>query len=79
MCALHCAQLLHTILHRTGLIIFPLILQDNHPCSDDVYLRQAGCPFSAFTLLFRQQEGHLACYKPASILLNKSLVPNLDQ
>ena len=27
MCALHCAQLLHTILHRTHLIIFPLTLQ----------------------------------------------------
>jgi len=24
---LHCAQLLHTILHRTDLIIFPLTLQ----------------------------------------------------
>jgi len=27
MCALHCAQLLHTILHRTDVIIFPLTLQ----------------------------------------------------
>ena len=27
MCALHCAQLLHTILHRTDLIIFPLAFQ----------------------------------------------------
>jgi len=27
MCALHCTQLLHTILHRTDLIIFPLTLQ----------------------------------------------------
>ena len=27
MCALHCAQLLHTILHRTDLILFPLTLQ----------------------------------------------------
>jgi len=27
VCALQCAQLLHTILHRTGLIIFPLTLQ----------------------------------------------------
>ena len=27
MCALHCAQLLHTILHKTDLIIFPLTLQ----------------------------------------------------
>ena len=27
MCALHCAQLLHTILHRTDLIISPLTLQ----------------------------------------------------
>jgi len=27
VCALHCAQLLHTILHRTDLIIFPLTLQ----------------------------------------------------
>jgi len=27
VCALQCAQLLHTILHRTDLIIFPLILQ----------------------------------------------------
>jgi len=26
-CALHCAQLLHTVLHRTDLIIFPLTLQ----------------------------------------------------
>jgi len=27
VCALHCAQLQHTILHRTDLIIFPLTLQ----------------------------------------------------
>jgi len=27
VCELHCAQLLHTILHRTDLIIFPLTLQ----------------------------------------------------
>jgi len=27
VCAMHCAQLLHTILHRTDLIIFPLTLQ----------------------------------------------------
>jgi len=27
LCALHCAQLLNTILHRTDLIIFPLTLQ----------------------------------------------------
>ena len=27
MCALHYAQVLHTILHRTDLIIFPLTLQ----------------------------------------------------
>jgi len=26
-CASHCAQLLHTILHRTDLIVFPLTLQ----------------------------------------------------
>jgi len=26
VCALHCAQLLHTILHRTDMIIFPLTL-----------------------------------------------------
>ena len=26
-CAVHCAQLLHTILRRTDLIIFPLALQ----------------------------------------------------
>jgi len=28
VCALHCAQLLHTILHRTDLIIFPLTPPD---------------------------------------------------
>ena len=27
MCAVHCVQLLHTLLHRTDLIIFPLALQ----------------------------------------------------
>jgi len=27
VCALHCAQVLRTILHRTDLIIFPLTLQ----------------------------------------------------
>jgi len=27
VCALHCAQLLHTILHRTDLIVFPPTLQ----------------------------------------------------
>ena len=41
VCALHCAQLLHTILHRKDLIIFPHPL-DNHHCSDDVYLREGG-------------------------------------
>ena len=39
MCALHCAQLLHTILHRTDLTIFSLA-PDNYHCSDDVYLRE---------------------------------------
>jgi len=35
VCALHCAQLLRTILHRTGLIIFPLIprLHDTAGCT----------------------------------------------
>jgi len=43
VCALHCAQLLHTILHRTDLIIFPLTLDpDNHHSSGDVYLREGG-------------------------------------
>ena len=27
VCAVHCVQLLHTILHRTDLIIFPLAVQ----------------------------------------------------
>ena len=27
VCAVHCAQLLRTVLHRTDLIIFPLTLQ----------------------------------------------------
>jgi len=27
VCASHCAQLLHTILHRTDMIVFPLTLQ----------------------------------------------------
>jgi len=31
VCALHCVQLLHTILHRTDLIIFPLTLQTITP------------------------------------------------
>jgi len=39
MCTLHCAQLLHIILHRTDLIISPSYPPDNH-CSDDVYLRE---------------------------------------
>ena len=34
MCALHCAQLLHTILHRTDLIIFSL-----HPSTNQVRRR----------------------------------------
>ena len=37
VCTLHCAQLLHTILHRTDLIIFSLNLQ---LLLDDVYLRE---------------------------------------
>ena len=42
-CALHCAQLLCTILHRTDLIIFPPSYPpDNHRCSDDVYFREGG-------------------------------------
>ena len=31
MCAVHCVQLLHTILHRTDLIIFSLALQTTAP------------------------------------------------
>jgi len=41
MCALHCAQSLHTILYRTDLIISPLPPY-NHHCSDDVYLMEGG-------------------------------------
>ena len=40
MCALHCAQLLHTVLHRTDLIIFPLTLHTVIIFFDDVYLRE---------------------------------------
>jgi len=42
VCEFHCAQLLHTILHRIVLIIFPSYPPDNHHCSDDVYLREGG-------------------------------------
>jgi len=42
VCASHCAQLLHTILHRTDLIVFTSYPPDNHHCSDDVYLREGG-------------------------------------
>jgi len=42
VCASHCAQLLHTILHRTDLIDFPPYPPDNHHYSDDVYLREGG-------------------------------------
>jgi len=41
VCALHCAQLLHTILHRTDLIIFPL---------DDVYLREGAAPSNPWSV-----------------------------
>jgi len=42
VCALQCAQLLHTILHRTVVISdnFPARPPDNHHCSDDVCLRK---------------------------------------
>ena len=38
MCAVHCVQLLHTILHRTDLIIFPLALQTSvqRECSNHI-------------------------------------------
>jgi len=39
VCVLHCAQLLHTVLHRTDFSSYP---PDNHHCSDDVYLREGG-------------------------------------
>jgi len=39
VCALHCAQLLHTILHRTDLVI-SLLASNQSSCSDDVYLRE---------------------------------------
>ena len=42
VCASHCAQLLHTILHKTGPDSFPSYPPDNHHCSDDVYLREGG-------------------------------------
>jgi len=41
VCAVHCVQLLHTILHRTA-DNFPSFPPDNHHCSDDVYLRERG-------------------------------------
>ena len=41
MCALYCAQLLYTILHRTDLN-FPPYPPDNHHSSDDVYVREGG-------------------------------------
>ena len=34
--------MLHTILHRTDLIVFPPYPPDNHHMSDDVYLREGG-------------------------------------
>jgi len=48
VCASHCAQLLHTILHRTDLIVFPLNPPDNHHCSDDVCLREGGNSIGAY-------------------------------
>jgi len=56
VCAMHCAQLLHTILHRTDLIIFPLILQTIIIAQDDVYWK-AG--------LTRQQAALLICLSSA--------------
>jgi len=41
MCALHCAQLLHTITQNRP-DNFPSSPPDNHHCSDDVYLRERG-------------------------------------
>ena len=41
VCASHCAQLLHTILHRRP-DSFPPYPPDNHHYSDDVYLREGG-------------------------------------
>jgi len=43
VCALHCAQLLYTVLHRTDLIIFPLTLQK--------ITDWASCPYILYTLL----------------------------
>jgi len=40
--------MLHTLLHRTDLIIFPLVIvkpPDYRHCSDDVYLREGGAGF----------------------------------
>jgi len=51
--ALHCAHLLHTILHRTDPIILPHP-PDNRHCSHDGYgyLREGGT-LNLFTLWFR--------------------------
>jgi len=43
VCALHCAQLLHTILHRPDLITFPLAL-----------LFETQCRYVAYALIIRQ-------------------------
>jgi len=53
VCASHCAQLLHTILHRTDLIVFPPYPPDNHHCSDDVYLREGGSMYRNMPYTFR--------------------------
>ena len=47
MCALHCAQLLHTILHRTDLIVFPLTLQTT---IRDREKRRRPCPMKSSEL-----------------------------
>ena len=69
VCALHCAELLHTILHRTDLII-SAYTPDNHHCSDDV-LCILGYRSMFFNVCEAAWQAYVLYWVPSSITVVK--------
>ena len=60
---MHCAQSLHTVLHKTDLIIFPLTLQTIIIASMMSIFEGKGVFSSAFILLVGVRNGYAYVYK----------------
>ena len=69
VCALHCAQLLHTILHRTDLIVFPLTLQT---ITTSPMMSIWGKGGSSICSWSKSLGYHCLFYRPAVLPINQS-------